>query len=184
MQTVDLGLLRSERLGGRACGIVPVGDRVELGARSSGPLEQLVVAERAVAPAEARDPVECALDLLHPARLGLERVEEPGEIDRDVAQRELGGAERLAGGCQLGRDALDRRDRPLGGGDKVGGAVSLVARDGLERRGGGLRQLGDVAKLLPLRPEALLLPGLQAFRVGHERSQLLEPCLGSRRVSA
>ncbi len=115
VDTVDLGLPGGDGIGSCACGVVPLRERVELDAGLVCLLEELLVADGAVASAERRDRVETPLDLLDPSGLCLEGVEEPPQVDRDLAERQLDGAQALTGGGELGRDRLEGRDGALGG---------------------------------------------------------------------
>ena len=70
--------------------------------------------------------LELAFDLLEPPGLGLERGEERAQVGRGLAQLQLGLPQRLARGCELGREPLERRDGALGERDEVGRALALV----------------------------------------------------------
>ena len=79
-----------------------------------------------MAPAQVGQRLELRLDLLEPARLRLERGQERLQVGRGLAQLQLRLPERVAGRGELGREPLERCDRPLGGADEVARAVSVL----------------------------------------------------------
>ena len=161
-------------------GIVAVGERVELGPRRRGPLEQLVVGLRRGSGGAGRRSARAAP---RPPRAGPARPRASRGSARssiaDLAQRELGAR------------AAPRRPTASSGASVSSGATArsaaatrsappspLVGRERLERRVRRLRELGDVAQPLALGPQLVLLARLEPLRVGDERAQLVEPRLG------
>ena len=174
-----------ERLGRRAGGIVAVGERVELGARLRGPLEQLVVGAAPVAAAQRRRSARAGSRPAssRPGSASSESRKRRRSID-DLAQRELGRAQRLA----RRRRARARSPR--------------AARRRARRRRRGRRRPRARRPRAPRAPSAAASassvtwrsrsrsarsssssPGLEAVRVGDERAQLVEPRLGRGRVA-
>ena len=78
------------------------------------------------------------------------------QLGRDLAQAQLGVAQLVAGALELGREPLQRRDRPLGEPDEPGGALAVVGRERVRGGRGALGELGDVAEPLALVAQRLL----------------------------
>ena len=131
VDAVDLGLRGGERRSAAAAGSWP-SSSASSSARASPPRVEQLARRSAPRWRRRRSAIRSSsrLDLLEPARLGLERVEERAQVGRRLAQRELRrrGASSPAR-CELGREALERRDGPLGGRDEVGRALSVVGRE-------------------------------------------------------
>ncbi len=113
--------------------------------------------------------------MLHPVRLRLERGEKAAQIGAELAEAQLDVAQLLACAGQLRRQSFERRERALGGCRERCGAVALLGRERLGRALGTVRELGDMAKPLPLGPQRVLPARLEAFRHLDERGQLGEP---------
>ena len=158
-------------------------ERLQLRPRLRRAGEQLLGRLAAEAPPRVGDPVELALDLLEPARVGLEHRQERAQGARRLAQAQLGVAELVGGLLQLRREPLDRRERALGGRGQAGGALALLGIERLRRRGRALDQLGQVPQPLALLAQRLLLARLHPLGVLDERAQLGEPRLRGGRVA-
>ena len=104
------------------------------------------------------------------------------EVGRRLAQAKLDIAKLVAGSLQLGREPLERSDRPLRERDEVGGPVAVVGRERRRGRAAAGGELGHVTVPLALGPQPLLLPRLQTRGVLDERAQLCEARLGERSV--
>ena len=136
---------------GRRAGSTPSSSAVELGARLGGAREQLLVGLAAEAALGVGDPVERALELLEPARLGLERGEERVQL---ATPSRAGAARRR--GARRRRAASSGASRSSGATARSASATRPAApspSSGVERRGRGgrgLRELGDVAQPLAL----------------------------------
>ena len=125
--------------------------------RGGRELEELVVRRRREAAPEVGDRLQPLLDALERARLRVERRDEAVEVAAGLAQPHGEVAQLLRGRAELGRDALERRERALREGGERRRALALVGRD---RRGGGVRRLGellDVAEALAPREQLLLV---------------------------
>jgi hypothetical protein len=115
--------------------------------------------------------------------LGLERGEEAAQVGAQLSQAQLDVAELRSRLRELGRQPLERRERPLGGGGERRGARPVLRS---ERVGGvrrALGELGHVAEPLALGAERLLAAGLQAGRRLDERGELGQPSLLGRRAA-
>ena len=142
VEAVDLRLRWPRRAAAAArAGSWPVGERVELRPRVGGAREQLVVARCAVAAAQVGDPVERGLDLLEPARLGLERVRGTARGRCPISRSaELGGrAAPRPAAASSGASRLERARRARSAArDEVGAALaarrSEIAASGGPRR--------------------------------------------------
>ena len=178
VEAVDLGLCRRECLGGRASGIVSLRERIELGSGRGGAIEELRIGDRAVPAAKGRDPVEPGLDLLEPARIGLERIQEAAECRGDLTERVLRRTKRLTGSGQLGGEMLDRGDRPLGRRDEVGPGLLLLRGERRQSSRCALSELRHVAEPLPLGAQVVLVSRPEPGGVGDERA------ISSRRARA
>ena len=106
-----------------------------------GELEQLVVGGRGKATLEIGDRLQSLLDALELARPGVDRRDEAMEIGADLAEPHRQIAELLDTRAELGREALERRERTLGSRGERGRAVALVGSD---RRGGGVRRFREL----------------------------------------
>ena len=84
--------------------------------------------------------------------------------------------------CELGCEALERRDGPLGERDEARGAVALLGRQRLRRGRRSLGELGDVPEPLAVGAQLVLLARLEALGVLDERAELVEPRLRERGV--
>ena len=129
--------------------------------------------------------VQLGLDLLEPPRLGLERGQKRAQVRGGLAQLQLGLAQRLAGRRELGREALDRRDRALGRRDEVGRALAVLRRERAGSRCRRLRELRDVPQPLPLRPQLVLAARLASVCVlPSRRSSSTRPPRAASRVNS
>ena len=87
------------------------------------------------------------------------------ELRRGLAQTQLDVAQLVAGALELGREPLERRDRPLCDAGQAGSALALLGR---QRLRGGRRRLGEldeVAKPLAVVAEPLLVALLEPVGV-------------------
>ena len=126
-------------------------------------------------PLRIRDPVEPLLHLRDAGGVGVERVGEPTDVAPDLAQADDEVAQLAGRGLELGREPLERRERPLGGRGERAGALPVVR---LDRRHGGLgalAELGDVPHPLAFGAERVLLARLEPVGVLDERLELGEP---------
>ena len=181
---------RSERRLGRREGfrsgrgrVEPARERLELLAGCGRASEQVVVVGRAEPAARIGDPLELALDLLDPVRLGFERGEEPAQVGAQLPEPQLDVAELLARAGQLRCEPLERCQRALGGRRQRSGPLAVLGRERLGRPLCSVGELGHVAKPLPLRPECVLPAGLEALRRLDERSQLAQTLFFRRSAS-
>ena len=97
-----------------SAGSTPASSAASSAFASSRAREQLFVGLARGSGASVGDALEPGLDLLEPARLGAERGEERAQLGRGLAQPQLDVAQLVAGARELGRERLERRDRPLG----------------------------------------------------------------------
>ena len=149
-------------------------DVAGLGGHRQHPLER-----RGVAALELREQLQPGLDVLQPARVGLEPVDEPAQLDRRVLQPGSGVA-------QLGGNGRHSRLVLRGGGHRLarpGGerlrALALGRAEQLGGRGCGRGQLVEVAKTRALGPKRLGLAGLHGGRIGPRHQVLqVEPVAG------
>ncbi len=181
-QRVDARLGLCEHARGDFSRIGSVLEGRKLGPRLLPPREQLLVRRAAETPLRLRDPVELGLELLEAARLGFERREKGVQIGGGLAQAELDVPQLVPRLLELGREPLERRDRPLREPDEAGGSFALLRCERRGGRGSAGGQVGDVPVPLALGAETLLLPGIHAFGVLDQRAQLDEPGLGERGV--
>ena len=155
-------------------------------ASSRAPLPRARAAPRrsgAVPAAQIRELLELRLDLLEPPRLCFERREKRLQVGSGLVQLQLGLAQGVAGGGQLGREALDRRDGSLRRSDEVARAGAVLGR---ERRGGGrgrLHELREVPQALALGAQLVLACRLAPFGIGCEQPKLVDPRSGRRGVA-
>ncbi len=157
-------------------------ERGELGACLGGAREQLLVRLAAEAALRLGDPVELGLELLESAGLGLEGSEESAKVRRRFAQAKLDVPQLVAGGLELGRDLLERRDCSLGETDEAARSLAVVRRERGRRRLGGGCEVGDVTDPLAVGAETLLVGRLHPFGVLDKRPKLGEPRLCERGV--
>ena len=144
--------------------------------RSRGELQQLVVRGRCEATLEVGDRLEPLLDALERARLGVERRDEAVEIASPTSRSRTARSRSSSPlRAELGREALERRERALRARRERSGAFALVRGD---RRGGGGRRLGELLDMpQPLAPREQLLLVRRSHALGRldERLQLGEP---------
>ena len=158
--------------------------RIELRARGLGAGQKLLVAGGAEAAAGVRDPFELTLDLLEPARLGLERGEEAAKSRGDVLQPLLDVSEIHVLGLELGREVRDRHERIRRLGEPVERAgVSVLGGERLRGRGHCLGELRHVPEALALRTQRVFGVRREAFRPRDQLPQLFEP-LGAAHLCA
>ena len=86
------------------------------------------------------------------------------QLGRRLAQAQLDVAELVAGALELGREALERRDRALGDADEARGTLALLGRERLRRGRCGLGELDDVPQPLALVAAALLVARPRGLR--------------------
>ena len=181
-EIVDARLSRIHR---GCCGRRRIGASVERRqflARLGRTLHQLLVRRDAEPALRLGDSVQPGLELLQPARLRLERGEKRAQLGCGLAQPELDIAQLVARPLQLRREALERRDRPLGERDETGRAFAVLRGERIRRSGCRLGELGHVTQPLPVGAQPLLVPLLHAFRVLRQRAQLGQTGLGERRI--
>ncbi len=158
MQPLDLGLGGGERGPRSPDGIVALVERGELDPGGFCEVEQLAVRLGVKAATKIGEPFELGLDLLDPARLRLEGVQEPAQLGAYLPDCQLGPPESLSGGSELGGEMLERRDPALGRRDQVGAAFVLVGRDRRECARCGIGELGDMTQAFPFGRAGRLLP--------------------------
>ena len=164
-----------ERLRCGGGGIVALRERAELGAGLAGAGEQLLVGRAAEAPLRVGDALELRLDVLDPIRVGFEREQEGPQVGAELPQAQLQVAQLLTRACELGRDSLERRNRPLGDSGQRRRAVAVLGRERLGGRRGALGELGHVAQPVAIGVERCLGVRLEPLGRRHERLQLGEP---------
>ncbi len=142
MDPRELPLCRLEL--GSCClgGVVTLFERGQRTPRLVTPLDELAERLGAIAAAKVGEPVQLALDVLEPPGVAVERREEAAELGRRLPELQLCLAQHVARRPQLGREAFERLQRPLGARDQVGGAVAVVGRERRRRGGRSRRELG------------------------------------------
>ena len=144
---------RASSAAAAATGSAPPSICVELGLGSIAPVEKLVEALDVESPPEIGDQVETLLDGLDPGRVGLEARDEPVQIAPDLAQSERQLAELCCRPVELGSEARQRCQGPLGGGGERRGAFTVFGGDRGGRCRGTEGELGGVAHPLALGAE-------------------------------
>ena len=138
----ELPLCRLE-LGSRCLGgVVTLFERGQRTPRLVTPLDELAERLGAIAAAKVGEPVQLALDVLEPPGVAVERREEAEELGRRLPELQLRLAQHVARRPQLGREAFERLQRPLGARDQVGGPFEPCAHAQPEPRGRSRRELG------------------------------------------
>ena len=160
-------------------------DLGQLGLCVGGPGEQLLCRGGAEAAAGLGDALELLLDGFQPAGLGLERRQEGAEGRGPLADTDLGLAEVGAHLAELRSERGHGLERVHGLRDALGGArsVRLLGVERLGGGGGGVCQLGHVAKAAALGHEPLLVARFHALCAGDELLELREALPAAGRVT-
>ena len=147
----------------------------QLAIRCRGQREKLLVGPRSEASLEVGELLEASFDRLEGAGLRVERGEEAVEIRSCLTQPDRELAQLLGAGAELGCDALERGERPLGQRRQRGSAFAFVGRDRRNRCGRRLGELLDMPEPLALGEQARLLVGSHPLGRLDERLQLCKP---------